>query len=208
MKNHDFLSALERRLFTANFQDGFIDLILSSVYLQTALIVLLGRYGIESFLLSLLMSGVTLAGIGGAFLIRRNVTGPRFGYLRFRKDRRRRMGGLFILNILILGVLLVLQWVDVIPPDEGVYTVLPAAMTVLVIFSGMAAAFNLPRVYLYSLAAAGAFPFGKWLDGRTGYPFALPVTMLVVAAAMIFSSLLVLLLFLRRNPLPGREDTE
>ena len=208
MDKHETLSKMERKLFSNNFQDGFIDLLFSVVFLQTALIVFVSRLTEDNFWLYLSMSAVSLIFIGGAFLVRKYITAPRIGYIRFSRKRRKTTVAFLILDILVLAAGLAISF-KIINIDSiinpGIYTILPIAAIILVLFTLAALAFNILRLHIYGWIAAAAFPFGKWLDTLTGSRYALPLLLLTVSLLMLGISLIILILFVRRNPL-RKED--
>ena len=199
MDKNKSLGDVEKRVFSLNFADGFVDMIAAAIFMQFAMYTLISRFGNDELWVYMLMSGVFFLCLGGAFLIRKYVTEPRLGYVQFKKERRKRIGVMFIVStaLLIAGVLLAI----IIPQAGWLLSVLSISVTLLVLYIGAAFALNINRIYFYGILAAIAVPLGKWMDMITGNKYAMPITMIIFGSLMIVSAIIVFLLFVKKYPL-------
>ena len=201
MSKYKSLGDLEKKVFSLNYADGFIDMIAAAIFMQFALFTLISRLGNDELWAYMLMSGVFFLCFGGSFLIRKYVTEPRLGYVQFKKERKRRIGVLFILStvLLVAGILLSIF----MPQGSWLLSVLSNSMTLLVIYIGTAFALNISRIYFYGILAAIAMPIGKWMDIITSNKYAMPITMIIFGLFMIVSAIIVFIRFIKKYPLRG-----
>jgi hypothetical protein len=97
------LKEAERKVFLASFDDGLVDLFLSSVFAMWAIAPFLsqtlGDFGISAIFVPL-WAVVFLS----LYLIRTRILKPRIGLVRYRVERKRKLS-LFLVIMAILNVI-------------------------------------------------------------------------------------------------------
>lgn len=204
MDTHRSLEDVERKIFSLNFADGFIDIIAAAIFMQLSLFTLISRIGRDELGIYVLITGIFLLFLGGAFFIRKFVTEPRFGYVHFKPERKRRLGILFIGSISLLALEILLS--IFVLQERWLLSTLSMSVTLLLIYIGAAFALDISRIYVYGMLAAIAIPIGKWMDILTGSKYAMPFTMIVVGLFMTASAIVVFVRFIRKYPLRRADE--
>lgn len=207
-KNSISLKEADRRVFSASFDDGLVDIFISGVVLMFAIGPFLSIY-----LGDFWSSAIFLPFWGMLFLvllwIRMNIIKPRSGVVKYGPARRRKLtlftGIMLVLNIIFFTLGLVVG--IVLPGSPGWNILLPFSAMVLVLFSLAGFFLDVNRFYVYGLMlAAGPF-IGEWLFQNYqvlhhGYP----IVFGIYAGIIFLIGLIKLLTFLKNNPLPSEEQ--
>jgi hypothetical protein len=202
------LKEADRKVFSASFDDGLVDIFISGVVLMFAVAPFLSVY-----LGDFWSSAIFLPFWGILFLVLRwiriNMIKPRGGVVKYGPSRRRKLtlftGIMLVLNITIFTLALVVGFA--LPNSPGWTVLLPFSAMVLVLFSLAGFFLDVNRFYAYGLMlAAGPF-IGEWLFQNYrvlhhGYP----VVFGIYAGIIFLIGLIKLLTFLKNNPLPGDEQ--
>jgi hypothetical protein len=207
-KNSLSLKEADRKVFSASFADGLVDIFISGVVLMFAVAPFLSVY-----LGDFWSSVIFLPFWGILFLVLRwiriNVIKPRSGVVNYGSSRRRKLtlftAIMLILNITFFMLALVVGFI--LPGSPGWTTLLPFSAMVLVLFSLAGFFLDVNRFYVYGLMlAAGPF-IGEWLFQNYqvlhhGYP----IVFGIYAGIIFLIGLIKLLTFLKNNPLPGEDQ--
>lgn len=198
------LRDVERKSFTATFEDGLLDIFLGSLFFMFAVAPFLSPY-----LGDFWSSFIFLPFWGALFLvlwaIRHYVTGPRMGSVRWGAWRRRRLLRFNVLMVIALcasaalGALSLVRF-EAVP---GWMHTARFSLVVLIAFSLAAHFIGLNRLYVYGFLGALAPLVGELLYqyagvSHHGFPMAFGFTFLVV----IGTGIVLLIRFLRRHPAP------
>ena len=200
------LKEADRKVFTASFDDGLLDIFLAGFVLMFAVAPFLSRY-IGDFW----SSAIFLPFWGALYLILRwirvHIVNPRIGTVKFGLNRIKKLTTftiiMLVLNILflILGML-----AFIIPTDSGWHFILPFGAMVLILFSLAGYLLDLNRLYIYGLMLALAAPVGEWLYQtfkvpHHGYPVSYGFCSLVFLLVGLFKFISIV----RENPLPPED---
>lgn len=210
------LKQADRKVFTASFDDGLVDIFISSVTLMFAVGPLTTAYinpYLGDFWGDLLGTVMFLPLWGITYLvlrwIRKKFVGPRRGVIKFGPTRKRKMSTfswlMLTLNVvfLILGILFA-----VVPSGPGWLNVLPFSAMVLISFTLAAYFLDLNRFYIYGLMLGLAPIVGEWLYREFGVSHhGFPVTFGIATVVIFLVGLVKLFSILRENPFPVEEPT-
>jgi hypothetical protein len=206
MSNDLTLKEADRRVFTVSFDDGLVDIFLSSVVLMFAVGPFLSVY-----LGDFWSSAIFLPFWGAVFLlllwIRKNLVRPRSGVVKYGAQRRRKMtvftGVMLVLNVvfMILGF-----YAFFMPEGPGWTKTVPFAAMLLISFTMAGYFLGVTRFYLYGLLLSGGFFVGEWLyqnygAAHHGYPIVFGIS----SGVIFLTGLYKLITFLKENPLPSEE---
>ena len=208
MRTEIDLKQIERKAWRACFQDGIWEIFFGAFLIGIAFSPMLPDIGIPTplnFFLPLSAALILWAG-------KRFVTAPRLGFVEFgpkRKADRKKLRVVMIVAFLATLALLILTVTNVFQPAMqnvlGGYA-FPTALGlfVLMVFSITAYFKDYLRLYVYGvMMSAGAFlavllgqiPAGLIVFGATG-------------AIILLIGLVLLVLFLRKYPLPAGDTTD
>jgi hypothetical protein len=204
------LKQADRNIFSASFDDGLVDIFISSVVLMFAVAPYLSRY-----LGDFWSSAIFLPIWGILFFalrwIRIHVIKPRSGEVKYGPYRRRK---LTLFSWIMLGVNVVfflfgLAIGFILPSSPGWAVLLPFSVMVLALFSLSGYFLDINRFYVYGLMLAAGPLIGEWLFqnyyvAHHGYP----IIFGIYAAVICCIGLIKLFTFLRDNPLPGEEQLQ
>ncbi len=203
---------LERRAFRTTFEDGIWDIFLGLMLLLMGTGPILSGY--EELSLTLIGGVLGLFGVAvflGFFLGKKLITLPRIGRVRFGEERRRKLRKTTL--VLSLSVLagLVAFFSYFLPRLTGLdlgpyFPIILFAVNCVVVFSLAAWYLDYGRAYLYGWLYAAAFPLGLLLMAYTAFGF--HIVYGVFAALMIGTGVVLLVRFLRDNPVPRPGDGE
>ena len=205
MNNDINLKEIERKAFTSYFHDGMWDLYGGLILLGFGLTMLTGwDY--------LMFAVVAIAMV--PLLIRKRIVIPRLGIVKFSQERqtktkKSRLAAIIILSFTaLLGMVFFMlftsntmpQWLEIWMHDYFL-TFFGGMIAVLII----AAAFlvSVKRFYAYAVLVFIAFFLASIL--RPEDMEVIPIT--VVGGLILLSGIVILIRFLRNNPLPKEEIT-
>ena len=207
-KGNNSLKQADRKIFRASFDDGLVDIFISSVVLMFAVAPLLSR-SLGDFWSSAIF--LPLWGILYIVLrwIRVHVINPRKGVVKYGPQRWRKLN-LFAWIMLIVNtafLLLGLVIGFVFPSNPGWTVLLPFSVMVLALFSLAGFFLEINRFFVYGLMlAAGPF-IGEWLFQKYKVPHhAYPVILGSVQRQSVLPVWSDYSPFSRDNPLPREEQ--
>jgi hypothetical protein len=199
----------DREVFRSAFDDGLVDILLSSFVLMWAVAPWLSE-SIGDF-----WSSAIFLPIWGLFfiavaLVRKYWIRPRAGVVKFGVARKKKLTA-FTWIMLILNVLfLVLGMLAFFNPVVSPWTrTLPLAVMVL-IASGLAGYFlDVPRFFVYGLLFAGGFFLGEWLYQNYGFAHhGYPVVFGTLTVVIFLVGIYRLIAFIKENPLLDEEQLQ
>jgi hypothetical protein len=197
------LKVADRKVFTASFDDGLLDIFLASFVLMFAVAPFLSRY-----LGDFWSSFVFLPFWGLVYLVLRwlrvHVVTPRIGTVKYGRKRRKKLT-VFTIVMLVLNTAFLLLGVlaFTMPTDSGWRFILPFGAMVLILFSLGGYFLDLTRLYIYGLMLALAAPVGEWLYQNFQVPHhGYPVTYGLTAVVIFLVGLVKFITLVRDNPLP------
>jgi hypothetical protein len=194
MNSSKEFNALRRKMYLTYHRDGILDLVAATVLL-----------GFSTFMATSNVVFLTFGAIVAAqyVMMKRYITIPRMGYVRFVSQDKALKQGWILLGI---GVLVLLGFLFLNPilrisgsPEfqawSQQYHMVPISALLFGLPSLAAAVFlSLKRFYLYALLAAGLPALGAWLNIETFIPIlATGLIMLVFGIGLLYS-------FLRKYP--------
>jgi hypothetical protein len=181
------LKALERQAWTSYFEDGLWDIFIGLMMLIGGLRGLTDMVWITL----LIIPAVLLGSIG-----KRRLTIPRIGWARFgsaRKFRRQWLTMLLVLSVIAsLALLIALQTGKI---SAGIPLSPVVALFIVCVSTLMAYALNFWRVIIYGLLYAGSELIWGAYDRPCG-----PLAFAVTGALVLSIGLLLLIRFIRQNP--------
>ncbi|UCE74817.1 MAG: hypothetical protein JSV56_03705 [Methanomassiliicoccales archaeon] len=191
-KNID-LKKIEKKAWTAYFQDGLWDIFMASMMLTMAIRTLTDNVW---FTLGM-FSGVPILILGKRF-----VTIPRLGFVKFSQFRTERRIKLFVsIGIAIcatVGILLLISQGWEIP---RIVSSLGMAIFLALTFCLIAYYLDFPRLIIYGLM----FAVNEIIWGQFGEPTG-PYVVLIFGITVMVVGLLFLISFIRKYPLPKEEE--
>ena len=205
------LKEADRRVFTASFEDGLVDIFLSCFVLMFVLAPLLSVY-IGDFW----SSAIFLPFWGVIYLVirwvRKNVIKPRSGVVKYGPMRRKKMtlftGIMLALNVIFL-ILGMFAFFSFIPGRSGWAVTIPFSLMLLVSFSLAGYFLAVTRFYVYGLMLAGGFFLGEWLYQTYGVSHhGIPLVFGISAGIIFLTGLVKFFKFLRDNPLPTDDSMQ
>jgi len=199
----------DRKVFRTSFDNGIVDILISSVVLMFALAPFLSVY-----LGDFWSSAIFLPFWGAVYLImlwtRKNVIKPRAGVVMYGPLRKKKMtlftGIMLTLNVVffILGLV-----AFVMPFGRGWTITLAFAGMVLISFSLAGYFLDVTRFYIYGLLLSGGFIVGEWLYQTFGVSHhGYPIVFGISAGIIFLIGLFKLIAFVQANPLPTDETMQ
>lgn len=193
----------DRKVFRTSFDDGLVDILISSVVLAYVIAPLLSVY-----LGDFWSSAIFLPLWGAVYLIilwtRKNVIKPRAGVVKYGPLRKKKMtlftGIMLTLNVVffILGLV-----AFVTPSGRGWTITLAFAGMVLISFTMAGYFLDVTRFYLYGLMLSGGFFVGEWLYQTYGVSHhGIPIVFGISTGIIFLIGLFKLITFVQDNPLP------
>jgi hypothetical protein len=193
----------DRKVFRTSFDDGIVDIFISSVVLMFVIALFLSVY-----LGDFWSSAIFLPFWGAGFLIlrwtRKNVIKPRAGVVKYGPLRKKKMtlftGIMLTLNVVffILGLV-----AFVTTSGRGWTITLAFAGMVLISFTMAGYFLDVTRFYVYGLMLSGGFLVGEWLYQTFGVSHhGIPIVFGISAVLIFLIGLYKLFTFVQDNPLP------
>lgn len=197
------LEQLERKAWTAYFDDGLTDLYSGFILLGLGLAILTDHV----WWLALMLVGTAV------LWARKRVTYSRMGHVRYspqreaKTNRSRAAAGIAIAVAVLLGVVLfALMWTKGLPqwlePWLSDYLLVALAVFTGAILALAAYLMRVARFYAYAALVFAAFVAGQFLSAPAGLP------MTIAAGLVVLCGLAVLSRFLRRYPKPNSGERQ
>jgi hypothetical protein len=193
----------DRKVFRTSFDDGIVDIFISSVVLMFALAPFFSVY-----LGDFWSSVIFLPFWGVVYLIllwtRKNVIKPRAGLVNYGPQRRKKLTLFNRIMIVLNVVFLILGLVVFVSPGGSGWTItLAFAGMVLISFSLAGYFLDVTRFYLYGLMMSGGFFVGEWLYQTYGVSHhGYPIVFGISAGVIFLIGLFKLITFVQDNSLP------
>ena len=200
------LKEADRKVFTASFNDGLLDIFLASFVLMFAVAPFLSVY-----LGDFWSSFIFLPFWGVIYLVLRwirvHIVNPRIGTVKYGPIRKKRITVFTIVMLVLNTIFLILGVIAfTIPDDSGWRFILPFGAMVLILFSMAGYLLDLNRLYVYGLMLALAAPVGEWLyQNRGASHHGYPVTYGLSALVIFLVGLVKFITLVRNNPLPPED---
>lgn len=193
MKEKIDLREIEKKAWTAYFQDGLWDIFIASMMLTMAI-----RTLTDNVLFTLgMFIGVPILIFGKKYM-----TIPRLGFAKFgpkREAKRMKLFVIILLAVISTFVLLLLPLLGIEPSRDA--SSLFMAIFLMVVFSSIAYYLDFNRLYIYGLL----FAINEIVWGRFGEPTG-PYLILIFGFVVLIIGLIILISFIRKYPLPKKED--
>ena len=200
------LKEADRKIFSASFDDGLLDIFLAC----WLLIFILGPF-LSVYLGDFWSSFVFLPYWGVVYLIlrwvRKHVVNPRIGSVKYGPIRIKKLTTFTILMLVLNIIFLLLGIVAFLMPiGSGWRFILPFSAMLLISFSLGGYFLGLTRLYVYGLILALAIHVGEWLYQNFGASHhGFPVTFGFVATIIFLVGLVKFITLVRDNPLPPED---
>jgi hypothetical protein len=207
-KDNISLQQADRKIFKVTFDDGLVDIFISSVVLMFAVAPFLSGY-----LGDFWSSAIFLPLWGLLFIVLRwiriHVVNPRKGVVKYGSQRRRKLTVfswiMIVVNMAFLIFGLVIGFL--LPSKPGWTALLPFSLMVLALFSLAGYLLEVNRFYVYGLMIAAGPWIGEWLFQNYNVPHhGYPIIFGIYTAAIFLTGLIKFFAFLRDNPLPTKEQ--
>lgn len=204
------LNKADRKIFRASFDDGLVDIFLSSVVMMFAIAPLLSR-NLGDFWSSAIF--IPIWGLLYILLrwIRIHTIDPRKGVVKYGHSRRKKLK---VFSWIMLGLNLAFFLIGVaigfvLPKGSGWVNLFLFGLMVLALFSLAGYFLDASRFYLYGLMLGfgpiiGELLFQTYKVPNHGYP----IIFGVYASAIFVIGLIKLIKFLRDNPLPSEDELQ
>ena len=207
------LKAAERKAFRLNFKDGMLEIQAGLTLLLLGIAGWLGKKGLGPWVF---LAAIALAIVfGGAIVvIKRKISMPRMGRVKYGQARNRRVRilhwiifGLVILSILVVAGVRMLAKGGFEFSDQGAVVwaiVIFFSLTLLAVFSGMAYFCDVPRILVYAIII-GAIPVSyfalqEYTELDSMFPFWTVGIFLVILGLILFVR------FIRAYPSASEEN--
>lgn len=201
------LKELERKAFRSTHQDGLWDLFLAGLLLLLGFGQFLERGpGLSEGTVMAIYAALVLLITAGFTLLKRRVTLPRIGQVRFGPGRRVRVLKVTVVLAASVGlgfVVFVLTAGGIIPGASGLAVPALFLVNCIVVFGAMGYYLDLPRLYLYGWFYGLSFFLNELIRPLTPYPLLLAV--LPFVAVMSGNGIVLFVRFLRDYPLTTPE---
>jgi hypothetical protein len=190
------LAATERRVFSAFWQDGVLDLLVGAALMSIGMVWLLDMIWLTAI--------VPASAIVVWPILRRTITEPRLGQVRFRADRRHRLRH-GLIAVVSLGMVLfafaathIHGGLDQRDPLRWLAPAIPSLLLTLLALSAFEI-LRLPRLLAYAGALAAAGLLAAALRLEPGWPI------LTGGAVVSIAGIVLLVCFVRGFPRLPRE---
>jgi hypothetical protein len=207
MATNNFLKEADKKVFRLSFEDGLLDIFLSSFVLMFATAPFISTY------LGDFWSSAIFLPIWGLvyFLlrfIRRKYINPRMGSVSWGEMRKRKLKVGNIILIMINIVFLILGVISFNKPFfGGIGTSLLFGSMMLMIFLVSGIFFDLTILYIYGILLFIAIPIGEWLYQNAGFSHhGFPIAFGSIAFVMFLRGTVKLLSILFDKEIAEAED--
>jgi len=209
----DFRQIQRRTNQLMNFEDGFWDLLLGSIFMMLAIYPVTRELLGPVWNLVLFLSVLALL-VAAELLLRRYVSGPRIGYAQPRRSPKLRLVLVFtVLMVLItFGLVLVTLLSPESVPSPPVeasagrsYLVeLIALLVIGSLFSALGYLYGVTRLYFYGWMLGLANLASVYMTHNAGWTVLIPLAM--AAGIILLIGLVLLVRFLRKYPVRAEAD--
>jgi hypothetical protein len=202
------LKDIEKKVFTAPYQDGLLDILLGIIFSQFSIAPLLTNIGFSDFEASVVFVPVYIIALVLFLIVKKYVTKPRTGIIKPGPARKSK---LIKVNIILFIILFAGFIIGLLYPrfSSAINMVFPMSfsMMILIVFSVSAYYLNLNRLYYYGMGIAVAPFVGEilWqnsLVSHHGYPLVFGI----ISSFLIVIGIIYFIRFMRENPLPVMEE--
>lgn len=207
--NNISIKEADRQVYRSAFDDGLVDIFLSSFVLMWAVAPYL-----SANLGDFLSSAIFLPVWGILFLvlawIRKAYIRPRTGVVKYGAARRKKMSAFSWIMVILNVIFMLLGLVAFFMPSGSGWTrMLPFALMLIVSFSLAGYFLDVTRFYVYGILWAGGFLVGEWLYQNYGFSHhGYPVVFGTLSALIFLTGVYKLVTFIRDNPLPSEEQLQ
>lgn len=208
--NRISIKEADRQVFRSYFDDGLVDIFLSSFVLMWAVApsmsAKLGDFWSSAIFLP--VWGLLYLVL---YLIRRAYIRPRTGTVKFGVTRIRKLSAFTWIMLVLNVIFMILGLVAMLLPFDGHgYTRMLAFIVMLLASFSLAGYFlDVTRFYVYGVLWAGGFFVGEWLYQNYGFSHhGYPVVFGTLSALIFLIGVYKLVTFLRNNPLPSDEQLQ
>ena len=205
------LKQLERKAFTATFQDGLWDIFIAAMALGFAITPFINRVLHSDFWSAASVLPLHLLVLTGVFLGKKYLTVPRLGSVKFAPARVRKMTRLGWLAMILLTLTAAVGFLAAQGLlDRRIYHgVVTTGLVLLVGFGTMGLVLGVIRFAFYGILLFAAFVGGETL-WNLGWPPAMfahgwPLTFGIAGTIILVTGLICLVRFLQSNPLPEKD---
>jgi hypothetical protein len=201
MKQFPAANQIEKAVFADRFSDGYPDSIASVLVFQIAAMVSFSRLGYDGILwyaLSLLLSlGLMVV----FYLIRKRVSEPLLGAVRFRTHRIQRTKRLMLASVLSLLGVVALSIVWMMALDAGNAGALVFPLGLFLLCSTLGWVLDLPRMIAYGAIAFMSGVAALVIEAAVPVRWVFPLSLVLVSVLMLVFASILFCRFLRRNRL-------
>jgi len=196
MKPESTLEQVERGAWLRIFEDGIWDIALGLVLVAFGLSIITGMTAV--------VTGAVVTVLVSVGCVKRRITEPRLGRVRFRDRRRRQLQNIswLLAALSVVGVLvfLFITWTAQGAVPAWALAIRDHFLIVIALIWGGAVAFggwllNLPRFYAHGLIISSALIGSDLTDG-----YSLGVALLACGGLIVLFGLVLLIRFVRRYP--------
>ena len=200
------LRDVERKAFITAHDDGLWDIFIGCIVSQFAIVPFLSR-SLGDFWSSAVFLPVEAVVYLAIWLVRKHVTRPRTGLVRFGAWRKAKLVKFNAVILVVLSVGLILGILSAVNFDVPGWVHSARFGLILLVGFGLAARFlDFPRLYLYGVLLALSPVVGEWLWVRMHAPHhGFPVTFGATAGIIILTGALHFVRLLRNHPIPTEE---
>jgi hypothetical protein len=208
MNNNEIsVKEADRQVYRAYFDNGLVDIFLSSFVLIWAVAPYLSaRLG--DFLSSAIFLPVWAVLYLVLLWVHKAYVRPRTGTVKFGISRRKKLSAFTWIMLALNVIFMILGLVAFSNPVGSGYTRMLAFVLMLLVSFSLAGFFlDVTRFYIYGMLWGGGFFVGEWLYQTYGFSHhGYPVVFGTISAIIFLVGIYKLLTFLRRNPLPGDDQ--
>jgi len=211
------LKKVDRKVFTTSFDDGLVDIFLSSVTLMWAVGPLTTSYlntYLGDFWGDFWGTLIFLPFWGILYLILRwihkRLVAPRMGVVQYGPTRRKKMSLFSGIMVVLNSIFMILGLVAFLNQDSPRWTrMLPFTVMLLLSFSLAGYFMNLNRLYVYGIMLGMAPLVGEYLSQMFGVVHhGYPITFGLSAVIIFVIGLIKLITFMQHNPLPSDDPIQ
>jgi hypothetical protein len=208
-ENNISLKEADRQVYRSAFEDGFVDIFLSSVVLMWALAPYLSVYMGDFW-----SSAIFLPIYGVLYLvlrwIRKNWITPRAGVVKYSVARKKKMSAFTWIMVSLNVIFLILGLVAFFNPGGPGWTkTIPFAVMLMLGFSLAGYFLDVLRFYLYGLFLGSGIFVGEWLYQNYGFSHhGFPAVFGFLSGVIFLTGVYKLFTFIKDNPLPNEEQLQ
>ncbi|MBI9047310.1 MAG: hypothetical protein JEZ06_22675 [Anaerolineaceae bacterium] len=191
------LKQLERNIFISYHQDGLVDIFVGLVMLTFSLGML---WGFAAFSGAIVVLGTPIW-----MLMKRKITIPRIGFVRFSNKRTKPLAAFLVIGLLVLFFFFVLGFFSASVAESGFFNLIEQhymimiAMIFAIPFFFLGSFLGIPRMYVYCVATIMLVTLGSISQMTDWLP-------LLSAGTLVFTwGLITMIRFIKNNPVINTE---